>query len=315
MTPTTAAAMGAVAVDKAGVGLGRAQLVAAGRRLARHRRHGRDRREPGRRDDAAACCGPSSSSTAITSRSTWPAVIALCRRCRWQSSPCASTSTTRRLRRPRCDGHAVATGGDRPPCSDRRCGALGLLGPQLPAARRPPRSRARRASPSRSSTATSARSASSFSPAWTRCGAVCARQSRRRSRREPDPAGWVLAVPRAITSLAARPAARAHSALAAGAERGDRRRGDPAPLPAPPPRGARLRRRTCSAVRRPPAASTRTATSRPRRGSASGVGLLRSVQDRFGGLLGDEEIDAIAAVPRALVDGRRRIRKRRLWHP
>ena len=44
MTPTTAAAMGSVPVDKAGVGLGRAEHLAPGRRRARHRDHGRDRR-------------------------------------------------------------------------------------------------------------------------------------------------------------------------------------------------------------------------------------------------------------------------------
>jgi hypothetical protein len=34
-----------------------------------------------------------------------------------------------------------------------------------------------------------------------------------------------------------------------------------------------------------------------------GIGLLRSVQDRFGGLLGDEEIDAIQASRRAWLTG------------
>ena len=72
MTPTTAAAMGAVEVDKAGVGSAVLNSLPAGRRLARHRGHGSDRREPGRRDDARCLCARSSSSTATTSPSTWP---------------------------------------------------------------------------------------------------------------------------------------------------------------------------------------------------------------------------------------------------
>ena len=44
MTPVTAAAMSAVAVDKAGVGSAVLELGAAGRRLARDRGHGLDRR-------------------------------------------------------------------------------------------------------------------------------------------------------------------------------------------------------------------------------------------------------------------------------
>ena len=44
MTPTTAAAMGPVPVDKAGVGSAVLEQHAPGRRVARHRRHGRNRR-------------------------------------------------------------------------------------------------------------------------------------------------------------------------------------------------------------------------------------------------------------------------------
>ena len=44
MTPTTAAAMGSVPIDKAGVGSGGAEQHAPGGRRARHRRHGRHHR-------------------------------------------------------------------------------------------------------------------------------------------------------------------------------------------------------------------------------------------------------------------------------
>ena len=110
---------------------------------------------------------------------------------------------------------------------------------------------------------------------------------------EPDPAGWVLAVPRAITSLRRRRLAPTQLWLHALSEATD---------------DEEIRRHfrrhlrevhdyVAGVLRRAQAAG---AIDPDRDVEAEawigiGVGLLRSVQDRFGGLLGEEEIDAIAS--------------------
>jgi AcrR family transcriptional regulator len=110
---------------------------------------------------------------------------------------------------------------------------------------------------------------------------------------EPDPAGWVLAVPRAITSLRRRRLAPTQLWLHALSEATD---------------DEQIRRHfrrhlrevhdyVAGVLRRAQAAG---AIDPDRDVEAEawigiGVGLLRSVQDRFGGLLGEEEIDAIAS--------------------
>jgi AcrR family transcriptional regulator len=109
---------------------------------------------------------------------------------------------------------------------------------------------------------------------------------------EPDPAGWVLAVPRGMATLRRRHLAPTQLWLQALSEATE----DP-----------EIRRRFRSHLREVHDYVAEVL----RRGQAAGaireerdvdaeawiglgLGLLRSVQDRFGGLLGEEEIDAIS---------------------
>ena len=110
---------------------------------------------------------------------------------------------------------------------------------------------------------------------------------------EPDPAGWVLAVPRAIAALRRTGLAPTQLWLHALSEATD---------------DAEIRRHfrrhlrdahdyVAGVLRRAQAAG---ALEADRDVDAEawiglGIGLLRSVQDRFGGLLGDDDVDAIAA--------------------
>jgi len=114
---------------------------------------------------------------------------------------------------------------------------------------------------------------------------------------ESDPTGWVLAVPRAITSLRRRGLAPTQLWLHALSEashdevikRHFRRH------------LRELHDYVAEVLRRAQAAGGVHA-SRDAEAEAwigIGIGLLRSVQDRFGGLLGDEEIEAIQASRRA----------------
>ena len=114
---------------------------------------------------------------------------------------------------------------------------------------------------------------------------------------EPDPAGWVLAVPRGITALRRRGLAPTqlwlHALGEASHDETIRRH---------------FRRHlndvhdyVAEVLRRAQAAGGVDA-SRDVEAEAwigIGIGLLRSVQDRFGGLLGEEEIAAIQASRRA----------------
>lgn len=114
---------------------------------------------------------------------------------------------------------------------------------------------------------------------------------------EPDPAGWVLAVPRAIATLRQRGLAPTQLWLHALSE---------ATHDEVIRRYFRRHLRevhdyVADVLRRAQEAGGVQA-SRDVEAEAwigIGIGLLRSVQDRFGGLLGDEEIDAISASRRA----------------
>ena len=178
MTPTTAAAMGAVDVDKAGVG---SAVLNCSRQVGG---------SLGIAVMGAIVASQVDPTTPLPLRAEqfvdgyhlalYVASVSRCAALRWQSSPSASTSTTSRSRRRLCDGHPVR--GWRPQTAGPRSSMRRSRSsrPARTAARRRPRSPAPRASRSRSSIATSARSASSFSPAWTRCGGDCAKRSRRR---------------------------------------------------------------------------------------------------------------------------------------
>jgi AcrR family transcriptional regulator len=110
---------------------------------------------------------------------------------------------------------------------------------------------------------------------------------------EPDPAGWVLAVPRAIAELRLRGLAPTQLWLHALSEATD---------------DAEIRRHfrrhlrdahdyVAGVLRR---AQEAGALEADRNVDAEawiglGIGLLRSVQDRFGGLLGEDDVEAIAS--------------------
>ena len=110
---------------------------------------------------------------------------------------------------------------------------------------------------------------------------------------EPDPAGWVLAVPRAIAELRRRGLAPTQLWLHALSEATD---------------DAEIRRHfrrhlrdahdyVAGVLRR---AQEAGALEADRDVDAEawiglGIGLLRSVQDRFGGLLGEDDVEAIAS--------------------
>jgi AcrR family transcriptional regulator len=110
---------------------------------------------------------------------------------------------------------------------------------------------------------------------------------------EPDPAGWVLAVPRAIAELRMRGVAPTQLWLHALSEATD-----------DPEIRRHFRRHLRDAhdyvagvLRR---AQEAGALDADRNVDAEawiglGIGLLRSVQDRFGGLLGEEDVEAIAS--------------------
>jgi AcrR family transcriptional regulator len=114
---------------------------------------------------------------------------------------------------------------------------------------------------------------------------------------EPDPAGWVLAVPRAITSLRRRRLAPTqlwlHALSEASHDEVIRRHFR---------RHLREVHDYVAQVLRRAQAAGGVRESRDVEAEAwigIGIGLLRSVQDRFGGLLGEEEIEAISASRRA----------------
>jgi AcrR family transcriptional regulator len=114
---------------------------------------------------------------------------------------------------------------------------------------------------------------------------------------EPDPAGWVLAVPRGITSLRERGLAPTqlwlHALSEASHDEVIRRHFR---------RHLREVHDYVAEVLRRAQAAGGVAASRDVEAEAwigIGIGLLRSVQDRFGGLLGEEEIAAIQASRRA----------------
>ena len=110
---------------------------------------------------------------------------------------------------------------------------------------------------------------------------------------EPDPAGWVLAVPRAIAELRMRGVAPTQLWLHAMSEAND-----------DPEIRRHFRRHLRDAhdyvagvLRR---AQEAGALDADRNVDAEawiglGIGLLRSVQDRFGGLLGEDDVEAIAS--------------------
>lgn len=109
---------------------------------------------------------------------------------------------------------------------------------------------------------------------------------------EPDPAGWVLAVPRAMTSLRRRRLAPTQlwlQALSEATEDVEIRRHFRRHL-------REMHDYVADVLRRAQAAggirAERDVDAEAWIGL--GLGLLRSVQDRFGGLLGDEEIEAIS---------------------
>lgn len=114
---------------------------------------------------------------------------------------------------------------------------------------------------------------------------------------EPDPAGWVLAVPRGIASLRARGLAPTQLWLHALGEASHDdviRRHFRRHL-------REVHDHVADVLRRAQAAGG-VAASRDVEAEAwvgIGIGLLRSVQDRFGGLLGEEEIAAIQSSRRA----------------
>ena len=110
---------------------------------------------------------------------------------------------------------------------------------------------------------------------------------------EPDPAGWVLAVPRAIASLRRRRIAPTqlwlHALSEATHDEVIRRHFR---------RHLREVHDYVAEVLRRAQVSGGVRESRDVEAEAwigIGIGLLRSVQDRFGGLLGEEEIEAISA--------------------
>ena len=114
---------------------------------------------------------------------------------------------------------------------------------------------------------------------------------------EPDPAGWVLAVPRAIASLRRRRLAPTqlwlHALSEATHDEVIRRHFR---------RHLREVHDYVAEVLRRAQAAGGVRESRDVEAEAwigIGIGLLRSVQDRFGGLLGEEEIEAISASRRA----------------
>lgn len=109
---------------------------------------------------------------------------------------------------------------------------------------------------------------------------------------EPDPSGWVLAVPRAMASLRRRRLAPTQlwlQALSEATEDAEIRRHLRSHL-------REVHDYVADVLRRAQAAggihAERDADAEAWIGL--GLGLLRSVQDRFGGLLGDEEIEAIS---------------------
>jgi TetR/AcrR family transcriptional regulator len=110
---------------------------------------------------------------------------------------------------------------------------------------------------------------------------------------EPDPEGWVLAVPRAMASLRRRRLAPTQlwlQALSEATEDAEIRRHFRHHLREVHDYVADVlrRARAAGAIR-----AERDVDAEAWIGL--GLGLLRSVQDRFGGLLGDEEIEAISA--------------------
>jgi AcrR family transcriptional regulator len=114
---------------------------------------------------------------------------------------------------------------------------------------------------------------------------------------EPDPAGWVLAVPRAIASLRRRRLAPTqlwlHALSEATHDEVIRRHFR---------RHLREVHDYVAEVLRRAQAAGGVRESRDVEAEAwigIGIGLLRSVQDRFGGLLGEEEIEAISSSRRA----------------
>lgn len=114
---------------------------------------------------------------------------------------------------------------------------------------------------------------------------------------EPDPTGWVLAVPRAIASLRRRRLAPTqlwlHALSEATHDEVIRRHFR---------RHLREVHDYVAEVLRRAQAAGGVRESRDVEAEAwigIGIGLLRSVQDRFGGLLGEEEIEAISSSRRA----------------
>lgn len=111
--------------------------------------------------------------------------------------------------------------------------------------------------------------------------------------REPDPRAWVLAVPRAMTSLRQRRVAPTQlwlQALSEATEDAVIRRHFRRHL-------RELHDYVAGVLRRAQAAGGVRPDREPEAEAwiGIGLGLLRSVQDRFGGLLGEEDVEAISA--------------------
>ena len=272
-------------------GLGRPQLLAPGGRIPRHRRHGRDRRQPGRSDRPAALAG-----RAVHRRLSPRPLRGLGHRA---VRRCGGNPHRPQARAPRAarGGGSMTVTRSRLAATDRRAAivdaALSVFSARTYGG---------------ATTAEIARAAGVTEPILYRhfdskreLFLTCVDEVWRRLREaveeeiaaEPDPAGWVLAVPRAITSLKRRRLAPTQLWLHALSEATD---------------DEEIRRHfrrhlrevhdyVAGVLRRAQAAG---AIDPDRDVEAEawigiGVGLLRSVQDRFGGLLGEEEIDAIAS--------------------
>ena len=274
--------------------VGGAEQHAPGRRLARDRDHGRDRRcvRDARRANPAALRGRLPPRAAgRRGRST---LLGARRR---------GADAQRRPQRASPSGRRRSPKGDvapRLPAEERRAAVLDtacrVFSAARTAARRPPRSPARPASPSRSSIATSPRSRRCTSRASTTPGqrvrAGVGRGGRSRARPARVDAGDV---DRVLPVQGA--ALGGGDALAARAHRVRRRPGDPQVPAAAPARGARVRRRRPDAL---PGGGGGAAERDPRAEAwiFVAVGLLVAVAGRLGGLPAGE-LERIRASRRA----------------